>query len=217
MDLEDSKIVDLYWRRSEEDGLPIALESFDMLPISKLDMARNIGTEENPDWIWLMNGRKTIASAALYVQQTGETYTVSDSASLEALTLMLREDDTLSWDVEDCRFNPLYLTYTDGSRATLFTAASGTNAFWQYGKWQEYQFGSTIFDLFGVPLESKGYTEQDGILTAHMESADPILLKWVEVDFAKGGDLVERRIMSEVLRQMRYEYDEEHHCVRETW
>ena len=215
--MEDSKIVDLYWRRSEEDGLPIALESFDMLPISKLDMARNIGTEENPDWIWLMNGRKTIASAALYVQQTGETYTVSDSASLEALTLMLREDDTISWDVEDCRFNPLYLTYTDGSRATLFTAASGTNAFWQYGKWQEYQFGSTIFDLFGVPLESKGYTEQDGILTAHMESADPILLKWVEVDFAKGGDLVERRIMSEVLRQMRYEYDEEHHCVRETW
>ena len=202
---------------TDEDGLPKAMESFDMLPIRKLDMSRNIGTEEKPDWIWLKNERKTIASAALYVQQTGETYTVSDSASLEALTLMLRDDDTDSWDAEDCRFNPLYLTYTDGSRALIFTAASGTNAFWQYGQWQGYQYGRTIFDLFGVPLEAKGYREQDGILTAHMDSPDPQLLKWIEVDFSRDGDLVERRIMSDAVRQKRYEYDGNHHRIRETW
>ena len=202
---------------TDEDGLPKAMESFDMLPIRKLDMSRNIGTEEKPDWIWLKNERKTIASAALYVQQTGETYTVSDSASLEALTLMLRDDDTDSWDAEDCRFNPLYLTYIDGSRALIFTAASGTNAFWQYGQWQGYQYGRTIFDLFGVPLEAKGYREQDGILTAHMDSPDPQLLKWIEVDFSRDGDLVERRIMSDAVRQKRYEYDGNHHRIRETW
>ena len=201
----------------DDNGLPLALDSFDMLPIRKLDMARNIGTEENPDHVWLMNERKTIASASLYVQQTGETYTVSDSASLEALKFMLRKDDTSSWDVEDCRFNPLYLSYTDGSRALVFTAASGANAFWQYGMWQGYQFGRTIFDLFGVPLKAKGYTEQDGILTAHMESPDPQLLKWIEMDFAKDGDLLERRIMSDALRQSLFEYDEDHNCVRETW
>ena len=201
----------------DENGLPLALESFDMLPIPKLDMSRNIGTEENPDWIWLANERKAIASAALYIQQTGETYTISDPSSLETLTLMLKKSNIDSFDEGDFRFNPLYLTYTDGSRAMIFTAASGANAFWQYGMWQGYQYGRTIFDLFGVPLEARGYTEHDGILTSHVESLDQRLLKWVEIDFAEGGDLIERRIMSEQLRQMKYEYDEKHHCVRETW
>ena len=201
----------------DENGLPLALDSFDMLPIRKLDMSKNIGTEENPDWIWLADEHKTIASAALYVQQTGETYTISDPAALEALTLMLKKDDINSFDEGDPRFNPLYLTYTDGSRAMIFTAASGANAFWQYGMWQGYQYGRTIFDLFGVPLEAKGYTEQDGILTAHMDSPDQSMLKWMEMDFVQDGDLIERRIMSDQVRQRRYEYDDTHHCVRETW
>ena len=202
---------------TDENGLPLALDSFDMLPIRKLDMGKNIGTEENPDWIWLANEQKPIVSASLYVQQTGETYTISDAASLEALTLMVKKSDINSFDEGDPRFNPLYLTYTDGSRAMIFTAASGANAFWQYGMWQGYQYGRTIFDLFDVPLEAKGYTEHEGILTAHMESPDQSLLKWIEVDFSENGDLTERRIMSDQLREMRYEYDDAHHCVRETW
>ena len=201
----------------DENGLPVALDSFDMLPIPKLDLSRNIGTEEKPDWVWLANEQKAIASAALYVQQTGETYTVTDSVSLEALALMLKKDETISFDAEDPLFNPLYLTYTDGSRAMIFTAASGANAFWQYGRWQGYQYGRTIFDLFGVPLEAKGYTEHDDILTAHMESQDQILMKWVEVDFTKGGDPLERRVMSDRLRPARYEYDGNHNRIRETW
>ena len=201
----------------DENGLPLALESFDMLPIPKKDMSKNIGTEENPDWVWMKNEVKDLASASLYVQQDGKTYTVSDPAALEALTLMLRDSDIDSFDAGDPRFNPLYLTYTDGSRTLVFTAASGANAFRQYGQWQGYQFGITIFDLFGVPLEAKGYTKHDGILTAHMESPDPSMLKWIEMDFAENGDLIERRIMSDQVRQMRYEYDANHNCIRETW
>ena len=201
----------------DENGLPLALESFDMLPIPKKDMAKNIGTEENPDWVWMKNEVKDLASASLYVQQTGKTYTISDPAALETLTLMLRDSDIDSFDAWDSRFNPLYLTYTDGSRDLVFTAASGANAFRQYGQWQGYQFGITIFDLFGVPLEAKGYTKHDGILTAHMESPDPSMLKWIEMDFAENGDLIERRIMSDQVRQMRYEYDANHNCIRETW
>ena len=91
----------------DENGLPVALDSFDMLPIPKLDLSRNIGTEEKPDWVWLANEQKAIASAALYVQQTGETYTVTDSVSLEALALMLKKDETISFDAEDPLFNPL--------------------------------------------------------------------------------------------------------------
>lgn len=201
----------------DENGLPLALESFDMLPISKKDMTKNIGTEEKPDWIWLKNEHKEIASASLYVQQNGKTYTLSDPADLEDLTRMLKDSDIDSFDAGDPRFNPLYLTYTDGSRTLIFTAASGANAFRQYGMWQGYQYGRTIFELFGVPLEAKGYTKHDGILTAHMESPDQRMLKWIEMDFTENGDLVERRIMSDQVRQMRYEYDENHNCVRETW
>ena len=202
---------------ADENGLPLALDSFDMLPVQKLDLTKNMGTEENPDRIWLANEQKTIASASLYVLQNGETYTVSDPASLEALTLMLKRSTIDSFDAEDKRFNPLYLTYTDGSRALVFTASSGANAFWQYGMWQSYQYGRTIFDLFGVPLEAKGYTEHNGILTSHVDSPDRSLLKWIEMDFKKDGDLIVRRIMSDQVREMRYEYDEEHHCIRETW
>ena len=60
----------------DENGLPLALESFDMLPIPKKDMSKNIGTEENPDWVWMKNEAKDLASASLYVQQDGKTYTV---------------------------------------------------------------------------------------------------------------------------------------------
>ena len=201
----------------DENGLPLALESFDMLPIPKKDMAKNIGTEENPDYVWLKNEAKVLASASLYVQQNGKTYTISDPADLDALTLMLRDSDINSFDAGDPRFNPLYLTYTDGSRDLVFTAASGADAFWQYGQWQGYQFGKTIFDLFGVPLEAKGYTEQGGILTAHMDSADPSMLQWTEIDFEENGDPVERRVMSDMLRPARYAYDENHKRVRETW
>lgn len=202
---------------TDENGLPLALESFDMLPVPKKDMARNIGTEENPDRIWLANEKKTLASATLYVQQDGKTYTLSDPDSLEKLSLMIRKDETISFDAENPRFNPLYLTYTEGAAELVFTAASGANAFWQYGQWQGYQYGSTIFELFGVPLEAKGYTEHDGVLTARMESPDQSLLKWTEVDFVISGDPLERRVMSDKLRPARYAYDENHNRVRETW
>lgn len=201
----------------DENGLPLALDSFDMMPIPKKDMTKNIGTEESPDWIWLKNEAKVLASASLYVQQDGKTYTISDPAALEDLTLMLRDSDIDSFDEGDFRFNPLYLTYTDGSRDLVFTAASGANAFWQFGMWQAYQYGRTIFDLFGVPLEAKGYTNHDGTLTAHVDSPDQRMLKWIEMDYTENGDLIERRIMSDQLRQMKYEYDGNHNCVRETW
>ena len=201
----------------DENGLPLALDSFDMMPIPKKDMTKNIGTEESPDWIWLKNEEKVLASASLYVQQDGKTYTISDPAALEDLTLMLRDSNIDSFDAGDPRFNPLYLTYTDGSHSLIFTAASGANAFWQYGMWQGYQYGRTIFELFGVPLEAKGYTAHDGILTAHMDSPDLSMLQWTEIDFEENGDPVERRVMSDMLRPARYEYDENHNRVRETW
>lgn len=202
----------------DEQGMPVAGESFDMLPVEKLGNTRNIGTQEDPDYIWLGTERKEIASAALFVQQTGEDYTISSPADIETLTLMLRKDAVPSFDSSDRRFNPLYLTFTDGSRGLAFTAASGANAVWIHGEWQGYQYGQTIFELFGVPLEAKGYTRQGGVLTSRMEEDGPYsMIAWVEYDWAENGDPMERRVMSDKLRPARYEYDEHHNRVRETW
>ena len=201
----------------DEQGLPVAGESFDMLPIRKLGNSINLGTEENPDWVWTKNERKPIASATLHVQQTGLDYTISDPRDIETLTLMLRADEVGSIDREDPRVNPLYLTFTDGSRGLAFTAASGANAVWIYGDWQGYQYGETIFELFGVPLEAKGYTRHDGLLTSRMEEGPNSILQWVEYDWADGGNPVERRVMSDQMRPARYEYDEHNNRVRETW
>ena len=201
----------------DEQGLPVVGESFDMLPYEKLGNAKNIGTEQNPDWVWTKNERKPIASATLYVQQTGKDYTISDPADLETLTLMLRSDEVSSFDRGDPRVNPLYLTFTDGSHGLAFTAASGANAVWICGEWQGYQYGKTIFELFGVPLEAKGYTRRDGVLSSRLEEDADSMVQWVEYDWAENGNPLERRVMSDQMRPARYEYDEHNNRVRETW
>ena len=201
----------------DEQGLPVVGESFDMLPIQKLGNSINLGTAENPDWIWTKNQRKPIASATLHVQQTGKDYTISNPADIEVLTLMLRDDEVSSFDRDDMRFNPLYLTFTDGSRGLAFTAASGANAVWIYGDWQGYQYGKTIFELFGVPLKTKGYTRHDGVLTSRLEEGPNSMLRWVEYDWEENGNPKERRVMSDQMRPARYEYDAHNNRVRETW
>ena len=172
----------------DEQGMPVALESFDMLPYEKLGNTRNLGTEEKPDIVWLKNEQKELASATLFVKQTGKDYTISDPA------------------------------FTDGSRGLAFTAASGANAVWIHGEWQGYQYGQTLFALFGVPLEAKGYTRQNGVLTFRMEESDPrSMIRWVEYDWAENGNPIERRVMSDKRRDARYEYDDAGNRVRETW
>ena len=204
--------------RTDEQGMPVAEESFDMLPYEKLGNSRNIGTAEEPDWIWIRNENKEIASATLYVQQLGKDYTISAPEDIETLTLMLRDDEVSSYDSADPRWNPLYLTFTDGSHGLAFTAASGANAVWIHGEWQGYQYGKTLFELFGVPLEAKGYSRHGGILTSRMEEGGPrSMLEWVEYDWTENGNPLERRVMSDKMRPARYEYDEQNNCVRETW
>ena len=203
---------------TDEQGMPTAYDSFDMLPYDKLGKARNIGTEEEPDYIWLGNENKQIASATLHIQQTGKDYTISDPEDIRVLSLMLRDDEVSSFDSGDKRWNPLYLEYTDGSRGLAFTAASGANAVWIHGEWQGYQYGRTLFELFGVPLEAKGYTLHDGVLTSRMEEGGKrSMIKWVEYDWEENGNPLERRVMSDKLRPARYEYDENNNRVRETW
>ena len=202
----------------DEQGMPVAAESFDMLPYEKLGNTRNLGTEEKPDIVWVKNEQKELASATLFVKQTGKDYTISDPAGLKVLSLMLRDDEVSSFDSADGRWNPLYLSFTDGSRGLAFTAASGANAVWIHGEWQGYQYGQTLFELFGVPLEARGYTRHDGVLTYRMEESDPhSLIRWVEYDWAENGNPLERRVMSDKLRDARYEYDDADNRVRETW
>ena len=69
-----------------------------------------------------------------------------------------------------------------------------------------------------MPLEAKGYTLHDGVLTSRMEEGGKrSMIKWVEYDWEENGNPLERRVMSDKLRPARYEYDENNNRVRETW
>ena len=86
-----------------------------------------------------------------------------------------------------------------------------------YGNSQRYGLGLSIFELFGVPLQAKGYSEQDGVVTARLEYPDSDFIPWVEIAYQKDGPAIARHAMSDMLREAHYEYDELGRIVRETW
>ena len=87
--------------------------AYDALPYKPLSNYENIGTEENPDYVYVGCDLSGISSAELYVQQTGRSYTLS-ADKLSTLELMLRDDGTPG-TVSNCNtFNPLWLTLSDG-------------------------------------------------------------------------------------------------------
>lgn len=204
-----------------EDGLFEPGPSFDMLPYAYLVQTKDIGENGEKDVIWLGTELKELESAELYVQQLDQSFMIRGEA-LDELRHML-EYGQLSGN-GDCRtWNPLYLDFTDGTHAVVYTLSDGSDGVCQYGQWAGYGYGKTIFELFGVPMEAAGYTRHDGLLTARQESSDPRLsgvnwdTVWFEMDFAENGPMLERRVMTDALRGARYEYDEDGRLVREFW
>lgn len=212
---------DLYCRslnvhKGGENGSWIAEPGFDMLPYPEQSDTRNIGTAENPDFVWLGTELGELTSASLYVQQTGKTYTLDTPEALEELRAMLQYNQVA--ETSACPdWNPLYLSFTDGSHSTVYTAADGSDSVRIYGNSQRYGLGVSLFELFGVPLQAEGYSEQDGVVTARLEYPGSDFVSWVEIAYQKDGPAIARRAMSDMLREARYEYDEQSRIVRETW
>ena len=200
-----------------DNGTLTAGESFDALPYRPLEQFEFVTVNGEEKENWLGTDLAEITAATLYVQQTGLDYTLSDPQDLSELNSMLRFSEITGGT--DCQtWNPLYLTFADGRHALAFTAADGSDSVGIFGALQRYQYGRTIFDLFGVPLEAAGYTRHDGVLTYREDDDRPGALRsWEETDYTVGGQLIARRVMSDMLRESRYEYDDRGHLTRQSW
>ena len=201
--------------RYGEDGMPVPGASFDMLPYERLSTSRNLGTREEPDYIWLGTEIPALSSAQLYVQQLDKTFTISDAEHLDMLRSMLRYEEYGDPYLHGEGWNPLYLDFADGGHALAYTAADGADAVSIFGGWQGYGLGLSLFDLFGVPLESAGYSEHDGLVTVSTVLSFGNERFTVEKDFRKNGLPLEKRwLESGGLRS--WEYDEAGRLVKET-
>lgn len=134
-----------------------------------------------------------IAAASFYVAETGETYELSTAQELETLGKMLNYGDIayanccLSW-------NPLYLSFKDGSRAIAYTNGDGSNYVNMQGFAQSYGLGMSIYELFHVPIEAAGYTRNGDIVTTRCYDSSGLFEDcWLEMDYEAGGRLIEKR------------------------
>lgn len=184
-------------------------EPFDMLPYHPLRAFEEGGIYhgfENEEKL------KNIASASLYVPETGEIYTLSTAQELETMGRMLNNgysgssNGCLSW-------NPLYLTFNDGSSALFYTNGDGSN-FVSSGNFSgTYGLGMSIYELFNVPLEAAGYTRNGDTVTARTLHPYGIFGdEWHEMDYTAGGLPLTRRVHShnygeDCVRWTDFEYD----------
>lgn len=190
--------------------------SFDMLPYPYLSAYRDVGENGEEDVVYLGHELKALDSAALYVQQLGETFTLSGER-LDELTKLLEYGHLSAVGVRET-WNPLYLNFSDGTHAVVYTAADGSDSVNLYGKWCGYGYGKSVFELFGVPLEAAGYVKHDGLVTAYLGETDlGHVISTFEVDFIEDGPMVERRVSDVNLRGRTWEYDAEGRCVRDYW
>lgn len=104
-----------------------------------------------------------VVLAELYVSQLGQSFTLTAPEALRTLEKSLsRLPDrpvTVAYVGALGPFAPLYLTMADGSRRLALTAADGSSTcvVWDADH-QGCQSAQSLFEQFGVPLESTGYT-----------------------------------------------------------
>lgn len=201
--------VNAYTSYGNEDTWSLQ-PAFDMRSCPFLSEYENIGTEEEPDYIYLGHELNELSSASLYLQQTGKTYTVSDSEALETLSAMLKYTEVSGGSGAEI-MSPLYLDFADGTSAVLYVADSGANRVRMYDGPHVYSLGMTVFEIFDIPLEAEGYSENNGVVTTRFEPYDEAFDGAVEIDYEKDGLCTECRIEDPRLggfRRVRYEYDE---------
>ena len=203
---------------SDETGTWTMGAAYDALPYKMMVDYQNIGTAESPDYVRVWYNMNSITSASLYVRQLGKSYSLP-ADKLPTLSLMLRDDGTPGAALNCESYNPLWLTFADGRTAVVYTAGDGSNGYTGGLNGRcAYGLGMSIFELFGVPLEAEGYSEHDGIVTAHSKGNDFSMLTWVEYDYVPGGFAIERRVNDgQNTRWSNYEYDEAGHLLRDIW
>lgn len=159
-----------------------------------------------------------LTGATLFVRATGEWYSISDPAALDKLGQTLRFNPIPGGRAQCTVWDPIFLEHADGSTTLAYTLDSGENLLYIYGSTQSGMLGVSIFDLFGVPRASRGYSERDGVVTTHIDATAGAAALAVEYDYVKDGACIARRITDELgeTRERHFEYDAAGRLSRDT-
>lgn len=214
----------LDWEYTEQNGERIYCRGIDLAALpggewsvdASMDM-RPAKLQDNLDPGERALGRvgaplSDLTGASLFVRATGEWYSISDPAALETLGMTLRFNPIPGGRTQSAVWDPILLDYADGTTTLAYTLASGENLLYIYGTTQSCMSGVSIFELFGVPLAPKGYSERDGVVTTRIVPPEETQIAAIEYDYIKGGECIARRVTVEQgetseTSERRFEYD----------
>lgn len=165
-----------FLRCDENDGKAqyTVSKTIAMEPIKRLKGMEFV--EETGELLILPKQLPTLSRAELYVPQLGQSFVLTDPDALRGLekalskpefeNLLVQEQPAMNWIQKQDGFLPLYLHYADGSCSLAFAPGDGSDCciVWD-GDFSV--FGPvSLFERFGVPLPSPGYTHNaDGTTT----------------------------------------------------
>ena len=165
-----------FLRCDENDGKAqyTVSKTIAMEPIKRLKGMEFV--EETGELLILPKQLPTLSSAELYVAQLGQSFVLTDPDALRGLekalskpefeNLLVQEQPAMAWIQKQDGFLPLYLHYADGSCSLAFAPGDGSDC---CSVWDSdfSVFGPvSLFERFGVPLPSPGYTHNaDGTTT----------------------------------------------------
>ena len=209
--------TEISWPYTEQDGKRLycrsytlssqdlvnwsAEKSYPMEPLRELESDRFIGNYQQEDYILYDKVVKDLVSAELYVVQEGKSYTVTDSSTLKELERALSPkahsnfqgriiNTGFAGGTDD--YNPLYLSFADGSRKLVYTARDGADAVRIWSETYAYDMDKSIFELFGVDIPAAGYaSDENGNTIA--------AVKYIECETNPSGQPVEMECTREFI------------------
>ena len=165
----------LFFRRDENEGKPLCHGSRS-IAMEPLKMRESFVQTEEQEFLSLPKELPALSSAELYVPQLGRSFVLTDPEALRSLEMTFSKPEygsvlaqvrpAMGWMQEQDGFLPLYLHYADGSSSLAFAAGDGSD-YCQVWDSDPSVFGAvSLFERFGVPLPSPGYTHNaDGTTT----------------------------------------------------
>ncbi|MBR5094703.1 MAG: RHS repeat protein [Oscillospiraceae bacterium] len=165
----------------------IAMEPLKMLQDFRWD-------EEHQELLQLRRELPELQSAELYVPALGQSFLMTDPDALESLRRAFSEPENeverireLQAEISDrTGVAPLYLRYADGSSSLAIAAGDGSDVCAVWGLPDSVFGPQSLFERFGVPLPSPGYShEADGstVIQRTVEGLDRSLQLAIRHDY----------------------------------
>ena len=178
----------LFLRCLDEEGDAGEYRLSRSIAVEPLKLRESFIITEAGELLQLPRKLPALQSAELYVPQLRQSFVLTDPEALSGLekaftepefeNFVFQEKATLNGLEKQDSFLPLYLHYTDGSSSLALAAGDGSDCCLVWNEGFSSYGPVSLFERFGVPLPSPGYTHyEDGSTTIEelMEETDPSL------------------------------------------